>query len=180
MPVADPLTGRVIETEHGLYRVIGGVRWSELYVELEAVNPPPLGQHYRKTVRRTDQMMRTLGIEPTRVEEDPVGRVVHCKREPYDILIDRSTPFGNPYSHKEGTAAQYVVATREEAIEMHREWLRDRVRANEPGILEWLASLYGKTLGCWCAPKACHGDNLVDAAAWAAGVLAERLTSAPN
>ncbi len=97
---------------------------------------------------------------------------VHCKREPYDVLIDRTTPWGNPYSHKEGTTAQHIVATREEAVEHYREWIKARLRAQEPGLLEALAGLHGKRLGCWCAPDACHGDVLADAAEWAVGVLA--------
>ena len=32
-----------------------------------------------------------------------------------------------------------------------------------------LAELHGKKLACWCAPLACHGDALAQAAAAAAG-----------
>jgi hypothetical protein len=28
---------------------------------------------------------------------DERPRVVHCKREPHDVLIDRTTKWGNPY-----------------------------------------------------------------------------------
>lgn len=33
--------------------------------------------------------------------------------------------------------------------------------------LDELRALDGKTLGCFCAPKACHGDVLAQAVAWA-------------
>jgi hypothetical protein len=48
--------------------------------------------------------------------------VVHCKKAPYDVLIDRSTIWGNPFSHRPGTKAQFLVATREEAIARFEEW----------------------------------------------------------
>jgi hypothetical protein len=106
---------------------------------------------------------------------EPVrATVVHSQREPYDIYIGRPGPWGNPYSHEQGTNAQHVVATREEAIEHYRLWLKARIRASEPGLIEALAALHGQRLGCWCAPQACHGDVLADAAEWAVGVLSHR------
>lgn len=34
------------------------------------------------------------------------------------------------------------------------------VRKN-PFLMQWIPLLAGKTLGCWCKPKPCHGDVLV-------------------
>jgi len=31
-----------------------------------------------------------------------------------------------------------------------------------PQLLKSIPELYGKTLGCWCKPKPCHGDVLID------------------
>jgi hypothetical protein len=84
-------------------------------------------------------------------------RVVHCKREPYDVYIGRPSKWGNPFSHKDGTLAQYKVDTREEAIEWYREWI-----LTQPELLASLHELHGKTLGCWCHPLPCHGDVLVE------------------
>ncbi len=81
---------------------------------------------------------------------------------------------GQSYSHLDSSAAEHRVATRADAVEAYREWLRVRVRAREPGLVEALAELDGRVLGCWCAPQSCHGDVLVEAAAWAAKVLRER------
>lgn len=97
-----------------------------------------------------------------------VSRVVHCKQEPFDVYIGRPGPWGNPYTHREGTTAQHVVGSVEEAIDYYRQWLRERVKASEPGLIESLANLHGKTLGCYCAPGPCHGDVIAEAAAWAA------------
>lgn len=82
---------------------------------------------------------------------------MHCRKEPYDVLIDRTTIWGNPYSHKEGTAAKHKVETRREAIEKYREHLM-----STPELLSRLEELRDKTLGCWCKPKACHGDVLAE------------------
>jgi uncharacterized protein DUF4326 len=84
------------------------------------------------------------------------GRVVHCKRESYDVYIGRPSPWGNPFSHLSGTQARWHVASREEAIQAYAEWIKA-----QPELLAALPELRGKTLGCWCAPKACHGDVLL-------------------
>ena len=64
--------------------------------------------------------------------------------------------WGNPFSHKEGTRAQFQVATREEAIAKFEEWFLAR-----PDMVALAKQvLRGKVLGCWCDPKACHGHVL--------------------
>lgn len=76
-------------------------------------------------------------------------RVVHCKREPYDVYIGRPSKWGNPYAIDENN-------TREEVIDKYRLYMLDL----EARGLRDLSELKGKVLGCWCAPKACHGDVL--------------------
>lgn len=86
--------------------------------------------------------------------------VVHCKKEPYDVYIGRPSKWGNPWSHKEGTTAQYKCETREEAIQKYAEWL---FRQND--LLSVLKiELKGKVLGCWCDPQDCHGHILAELA----------------
>ena len=101
------------------------------------------------------------------------GRVVHCRVEAFDVYIGRGrgSVWGNPFSHKNGTKARYVVGSRDEAISAYRAWLWERIRVEGQPLIEHLAALHGKTLGCWCKPQACHGDVLVEAAAWAAAKL---------
>ena len=54
-------------------------------------------------------------------------KVVHCKKESYDIYIGRPSKWGNPYSHLDGTSAEFKVNTRQEAIEAYRNYiLNDR------------------------------------------------------
>jgi hypothetical protein len=83
--------------------------------------------------------------------------VVNLRNSSYDVLIDRSTKWGNPFTHLKDrkTLATYVVATRAEAIAKYEEWLQ-----TQPHLLAALPTLRGKVLGCWCAPLPCHGDVL--------------------
>jgi len=85
-----------------------------------------------------------------------VGKVVHCKKSPYDVYIGRPGKWGNPYSHKPGTQAKFLVASREEAIAAYEEYL-----LNSPELMAALPELKGKVLGCWCKPLSCHGDILL-------------------
>ena len=88
-------------------------------------------------------------------------KVVHCKKEPYDIYIGRPSKWGNPFSHiQDGkTIAKYIVSSREEAIESYRLWITE---GDGKYLLNDLHELKGKTLGCWCKPKSCHGDILCE------------------
>ncbi len=91
--------------------------------------------------------------------------VANIKRgDDYDVYIGRpghghDGSWGNPY-------AIGADMTREQAIAAYRTTLWTQIQS---GVitLEELAALHGKTLGCFCAPKACHGDVLTKAAAWA-------------
>ena len=74
-------------------------------------------------------------------------RVVHCKKENYDIYIGRPSKWGNPF--KDGT--------RKQVIEKYRKYI-----LSNKELLDSLDELEGKILGCWCKPKSCHGDILVE------------------
>lgn len=85
-----------------------------------------------------------------------IPKVVHCKKEEFDVYIGRGSVWGNPYSHKEGTLAEHVVGSRTEAVQKYEEYLL----SNED-LMRRLPELKGKILGCWCKPKSCHGDILL-------------------
>jgi len=76
---------------------------------------------------------------------------------PYDIYIGRGSKWGNPFSHMSNTKARFKVDTREEAIEKYREWIM-----TQQHLLDSLDELEGKTLCCFCKPRACHGDVLIE------------------
>ena len=80
-------------------------------------------------------------------------RVVHCKKEPFDIYIGRPSKWGNPFRiGKDGS--------REDVIQKYRDW----ILANSNLMALLPLELKGKTLGCWCKPNACHGDVLAELA----------------
>lgn len=98
-------------------------------------------------------------------------KVVHCKRESFDVYIGRAgknqkpSKYGNPFSHLEASAGLVKVATRDEAVESYRKWILGEITVpglTAPTIEEIRADLAGKTLGCWCSPQSCHGDVLMD------------------
>jgi hypothetical protein len=75
-------------------------------------------------------------------------RVVHCKRERHHAYIGRPSKWGNPF----------IVgkhAPRGECIGLFEDWLRENDR-----LFAALDELAGLVLGCWCAPRACHGEPL--------------------
>lgn len=86
-------------------------------------------------------------------------KVVHQKKSPCTVQIGRPSIWGNPFTHQQqkDTQAQYKVATREEAIASHRQFL-----LYQPELIERLPTLAGQILGCWCKPLACHGDTLAE------------------
>lgn len=77
--------------------------------------------------------------------------------EDYDVRIDRWSKWGNPFSHKHGTRAKFVVPTKAAAIQRYRAWIISR-----PDLLSALPELKGKRLGCNCRPGPCHGDVLLE------------------
>ena len=80
-------------------------------------------------------------------------RVVHCKKEPFDIYIGRPSKWGSPFRiGKDGS--------REDVIQKYRDW----ILANSNLMAQLPLELKGKTLGCWCKPNACHGDVLAELA----------------
>jgi len=105
-------------------------------------------------------------LDDLRATHPEIPRVVHCRRAPYDVLIGRPSKWGNPYKiGDDGTRDQVI------------RWYQSHVR-QAPELLAALHELYGKTLGCWCAPQACHGDVLAGLVAEALGLAArcERCT----
>jgi len=88
-------------------------------------------------------------------------KVVHCKKEAYDVYIGRPSKWGNPFTHikNQQTLAKFQVETRQEAVDAYRKWITE---GDGKFLLKDLSELEGKTLGCWCSPQSCHGDVLVE------------------
>ncbi|KQC39319.1 hypothetical protein UK82_06310 [Frankia sp. ACN1ag] len=76
--------------------------------------------------------------------------------------IGRGNPWGNPYA----LPKRHTDDERAAVIEAYERYLLD----DRPDLVSRLPELAGKALGCWCHPKACHGDVL-------ARLVAELVTS---
>ena len=108
------------------------------------------------------------------------GKVVHCRKESYDILVSRPSIYGNIFTHLpvNKTLAVFTVLNRHEAVRCYRAWLlnegwvftmfpdleKEEFKAMRQAILNDLPSLKNKVLACWCAPLECHGDVLLELA----------------
>ena len=104
--------------------------------------------------------MVQLGTEPGDLVVPKVWNKRH-KGVPTDaVYVGRPTKGGNPYSHLPSTKAEFTVTTREEAVEQYREWLLTNTELIEAAKTE----LKDRDLVCWCAPKSCHADILMEIA----------------
>jgi hypothetical protein len=71
------------------------------------------------------------------------------------VYIGRGSAWGNPYViGKDGD--------RLEVIEKYRVWAYNKFVEDQGYGIDWLESLRGKDLVCFCAPLACHGDVLLE------------------
>jgi len=111
--------------------------------------------HCTPTGARASPCIRT-------VRRAPHGKVVHCRRAPYDVYVGRFHPavprnkapddfvWGNPF------VIGRHCADRNQAIRMFAE----RMAADPDLCARARRELAGKVLGCWCRPHACHADVL--------------------
>jgi len=66
----------------------------------------------------------------------------------------KNSIFANPFKVKKD-------GTLEEVLEKYREYIWDKINSGEITEKD-LKKLEGKNLGCWCKPKECHGDVLIE------------------
>ena len=77
-------------------------------------------------------------------------KIVNLSNDKYDVYIGRPSKWCNPFIiGRDGN--------REEVIEKYREWILSNLV-----LINNLTEIKDKTLGCFCKPKSCHGDVLVD------------------
>ena len=89
--------------------------------------------------------------------------VVHCMRDKYDIYIGRAntrsglsaSKWENPFPLPNKASEEQRAA----CIEKYKQWF-----FTQPELIAAIPELKGKVLGCWCKPKACHGDFLAELA----------------
>lgn len=72
------------------------------------------------------------------------------RREPFDVLVNRKSDWGNPFIM--GPDGPRAVVIRK-----FQKWL-----PNQPELMRELRSLRGKRIACHCVPLDCHGHILAD------------------
>lgn len=81
------------------------------------------------------------------------------------IYVGRPTKWGNPFRVGEIYNGRKLMQG--DAVELHRDWLLNSDRGKE--LLSQIDELRGKDLICWCAPRVCHADLLLELANEAGG-----------
>ena len=89
-------------------------------------------------------------------------KVVNMRKSKWDVRVDRMSRLGNPYRiGKDGN--------RKEVIAKYRKYLWRCIKGKNEVYKELIKLSYmdnNTRLGCWCKPKACHGDIIVKAINW--------------
>jgi len=75
--------------------------------------------------------------------------VVNIRNTKPDVYIGRGSKWGNPFVMKNSSQEERTRVCAE-----YEAWF------HTTGLVHDLRELRGKTLGCYCAPKQCHGDFL--------------------
>ena len=142
---------------------------------------PIEGRTAAGTQRRLGQQAADAAwAKPGHASGEPPPTLNLRERSAFDALrsgkavrIDRKTDWGNPFPLRDRNDPD----ERREVVEQYREYLAAAIDSGKVDI-DKLARLDGKQLACHCAPQACHGDVLSQAATWAAGIERERERSA--
>lgn len=87
---------------------------------------------------------------------------------PDAVYIGRGSIWGSPFPMSD-------TCTREQSLEQYKVWVVQQIKSGHYSV-EQLASLHGKSLVCFCAPKECHGHTLEKLSLWAH----QRLTNLNN
>jgi Domain of unknown function (DUF4326) len=96
-------------------------------------------------------------------------RVVHLKRQKGEVVVGCDVYIGRACNRGGWNLKQSIWSNpfsvkkygRAKSIELYRNHIKTRLQG-ELELREALYTLRGKTLGCWCAPEACHGDVLCE------------------
>lgn len=89
-------------------------------------------------------------------------KVVHFKKEPYDIYIGRlPNNKYNKWAYPRELRDKQIGKTRKEIVKAYEDYL-----LSNNDLMNDLYELRDKVLGCWCkneggGGKSCHGDILV-------------------
>ena len=78
-------------------------------------------------------------------------KVLNTKDTNTGVYIGRGSRWGNPF-------VIGIHGDRAEVIAQFKEYANARIKVD----MNWLKPLVNQDLVCYCAPKACHGDFLLE------------------
>jgi ribA/ribD-fused uncharacterized protein len=86
----------------------------------------------------------------------PVVNMYNLKEDMVDVVhIGRPSKWGNPFKMKIDRYKGELPGDREKVVLQYRLWIN-----SQPELLRSLHELKDRPIGCYCAPKKCHGDVL--------------------
>ena len=80
-------------------------------------------------------------------------KTAHVNKDSYDVYIGRGSMWGNPFHIRKSVKRHDVIFKYEKYLQNEIAW--GKITRFD------LESLFGQTLGCYCAPAACHGNVLM-------------------
>jgi len=93
-------------------------------------------------------------------------KAVNLRREPFDVYIGRAGRgqdgyFGNPVAMgRKCPVCRSVHRSGGSTLPCYKQWFANRL-ATDNEFLRRILELKGKRLGCFCKPRPCHGDVIV-------------------
>lgn len=94
------------------------------------------------------------------VEAAPLIKVVDVRAEKANVYVGRTTPVGNPFVMKH-------EGMRDEVCDDFKVYLNTKLARNDRHIVKWFDNMVTRLntgeyliLGCHCAPRRCHADQL--------------------
>ncbi|GIW44658.1 MAG: hypothetical protein KatS3mg077_1940 [Candidatus Binatia bacterium] len=151
--VVDPTYVPWVTPEEPPVAYFAGASFTPAQAERALLHKLPIALEHEQSVHwRAFEWAWRDATRRARLDERPQTRVVHCRRESFDVYIGRPTQWANPFHVG-------LHGTREQVI---AQFCRRLIR--HPGLLRGVWSLRGYRLGCRCAPKPCHGDVLAELA----------------
>ena len=99
--------------------------------------------------------MQVINVHVKNLRNMNYNSLADWLQDPKHIYIGRANKYLNINASKWANPFSVEKYGREKALEMYENYIR------ESDLLKEIKELKGCILGCWCAPKKCHGDILI-------------------
>lgn len=142
---AAELWGDVVEESNHMGQPVTAAAVKEKVEERKA--PPPPWSNDELRLREVLEAGKSVVVNMAK--DGHPNLVAWAKQRGIFVRVDRASKWGNPFELGKDGGRETVVDNYEDCYLPHK-----------PSLLNSLGELRGKALGCWCAPKLCHGHVL--------------------